>query len=358
MAGMSTLLAPAPTAPWTWQGPVAEPADFANILAILRRERPARPTLFEFFMNHDLAERLSGEPPAPVWSQASAPVFTACGYDYITTHASDFGFHRPVQRREQSLSANEGFAFQDRAGFEAYQWLDPEASDAGMLDRIAARLRPGMKLIAFGPGGVLENAIGLVGYQRLCELLSDDPELVTDIFAAIGSRLVRYYERAVRHPMVGAIISNDDWGFKTQTMFSHRQMRRLVFPWHERIVAVAHAAGRPAILHSCGCLGPVMDDIIDGMHYDGKHSYEDNIMPVEEAYERWGRRIAILGGLDLDFMVRATPEAIHRRACAMLERTRDRGGYGLGTGNSVPSYVPDENYLAMVEAAVAGRRRG
>ncbi len=27
-----------------------------------------------------------------------------------------------------------------------------------------------------------------------------------------------------------------------------------------------------------------------------------------------------------------------------------RGGYALGTGNSIPMYVPDENYLAIISA--------
>jgi len=28
-----------------------------------------------------------------------------------------------------------------------------------------------------------------------------------------------------------------------------------------------------------------------------------------------------------------------------------RGGYALGTGNSVPEYIPIDNYLAMLSAA-------
>ena len=69
-----------------------------------------------------------------------------------------------------------------------------------------------------------------------------------------------------------------------------------------------HAAGKPAILHSCGNLLDVMDDIIDEMGYDGKHSYEDAIQSVEDAYEAYHERIAILGGFDLDFVVRSAPE--------------------------------------------------
>ena len=36
----------------------------------------------------------------------------------------------------------------------------------------------------------------------------------------VGSRLADFYGRCARHPRVGAIIGNDDWGFKTQSMLA------------------------------------------------------------------------------------------------------------------------------------------
>ena len=92
-----------------------------------------------------------------------------------------------------------------------------------------------------------------------------------------------------------------------------------------------------------------MDDIIDDIKFDAKHSFEDVIIPVEQAYEKWGSRIAILGGIDMDFMCRSTPEQIRQRCEAMLAKAATRGGYALGTGNSVPEYVPYCNYLAMID---------
>jgi len=103
-----------------------------------------------------------------------------------------------------------------------------------------------------------------------------------------------------------------------------------------------------AILYSYGNLEAVMDDIIDDMGFDAKHSFEDKICPVEEAYERWGDRISILGGIDVDYVCRSTPGEIRQRSRVMLQRSAARGGYALGTGNSVPEYVPDENYFAMI----------
>lgn len=341
-----------------WPGLVERPPDFSQLLAVLRRERPARPVLFEFFLNTPLYRLLAGPDAAQAydrgeitWEEVQLYALRNAGYDYVTVRGSEFDFPRREQHREQTISLNEGVLITDRASFEALPWIDPEACDYSRLDHLARVLPDGMKLIVWGPGGVLENVVAMVGYENLCLLLHDDPGLVKDVFDAVGSRLLRYYERSLPHPAVGAIISNDDWGFKSQTMLSPDDMRRYVFPWHARIVAAAHAVGKPAILHSCGNLAAVMDDIIDGMRFDAKHSYEDTIMPVEEAYETYGRRIAILGGIDVDFVCRATPEQVYARSKAMLARAAARGGYALGTGNSVPEYVPQANYFAMINAA-------
>ena len=199
---------------------------------------------------------------------------------------------------------------------------------------------------------MLENLIEYVGFDALCFMLVDDPNLVQDIVDAIGSRLVAHYETMGQFDEVGAMISNDDWGFRTQTMLAPDAMRRYIVPWHRKIAAAIHGCGRPAILHSCGNLREVMDDIVDVCGYDAKHSFEDGIMPVEEAYAAFGDRIAILGGIDVDFLCRSTPEAVRARSRGMLDLAETRGGYALGSGNSIPEYVPQENYLAMISAAM------
>lgn len=40
----------------------------------------------------------------------------------------------------------------------------------------------------------------------------------------------------------------------------------------------------------------------------------------------------------------------------MLEKGR-QGGYALGTGNSIPEYIPKENYLAMIGALFRAKRK-
>lgn len=196
----------------------------------------------------------------------------------------------------------------------------------------------------------MENLITLVGFDQLCLLLYDNPELVHAVTDKIGMCLYRYYSIMLESPHIGACIVNDDWGFSSQTMLSPEAMREYIVPWHNKLTNLIHSAGRPAILHSCGNTHELETDIIDLCRYEGKHSYEDKIMPVEDAYEHFQGKLAVLGGIDVDFLCRSTPEEITRRAAAMLERSTRRGGYALGSGNSIASYVPRANYLAMLRA--------
>ena len=334
--------------------------NFDNLLAVFRREIPERPTLFEFFLNDRLHAMLAPQPEtAPKFPYARErqimQAYLRAGYDHVNILVPNFAFPSHREHDTRTISINEGGMITDRTSFEAYQWPDPEAADYAILDALAPDLPDGMEVIGYGPNGVLENVIQIVGFETLCFLLADDPSLVGEIFDRVGSILVRYYEIVSAHPTVGACIDNDDWGYKTQTMLSPRQMRKYVFPWHKRIVAAVHQNEKPVVLHSCGHFERILDDMSE-IGIDARHSYEDNILPVEQAYEKYHERFAIIGGLDVDFVCRATPEAVYQRARAMLECTAERGGYALGTGNSVPDYVPDLNYFAMIKAALELRQ--
>ena len=85
---------------------------------------------------------------------------------------------------------------------------------------------------------------------------------------------------------------------------------------------------------------------------EGKHSFEDTIKPVEDFYEEWAGKIAVLGGVDMDFIMRSTEGEIAARGRAMIERAWSRGGYALGAGNSVPEFIPDGKFLALLKTAL------
>jgi uroporphyrinogen decarboxylase len=277
--------------------------------------------------------------------------FAACGYDYTTVWGR-MSFRHTAHKKKETISLNEGSVIFDRETFENYEWPDPALVDYSHFERIQSYLPGNMKLMVAGPNGVLENVVDLVGYDRLCIMIYEDENLVQDIFDKVGSILLEYYEITAQFDSVGIIMSNDDWGFKTQTMLSPKHLRKYVFPWHRKIVQTAHKYGKPAVLHSCGFADEIMDDIIYDMGYDGKHSFEDSIRSIEDCYEKWGGKIALLGGLDIDFLIRSSEEDVTRRAKNLLAMAKDTGGYALGSGNSIPAYIPNEKYFAMTAAVL------
>lgn len=330
--------------------------EFDNLLKVLRKEAPPRPVLMELFMNHTIYTKfcdpkyLNGkEDISNMVMMASA--FANLGYDYFTTWPSGFGFPQKPREHKQTTTLNHEPAIYDKKSFDEYKWPEPGNFSMEHLKKAEPYVPEGIKAVMVGPGGVLENIIGIMGYDNLCNQIYENPALVSDVSENVGKRLARYYELAAEYDIIGAAFGNDDWGFKTQTMLSPRHMREYIFPWHKKIVEAMHKKGKPCILHSCGNPGEVMDDIVDYIKYDGRHSYEDTIMPVEQFYEIYNGKIAVIGGIDVDFIVTKTPEEVKERSKKMLERTASRGGYALGTGNSVPEYIPLDNYLAMLSAA-------
>ncbi len=94
-----------------------------------------------------------------------------------------------------------------------------------------------------------------------------------------------------------------------------------------------------------------MDDVI-ALGIDAKHSNEDVIAPFDEWISLYGERIGLLGGIDVDLLCLQEPAAIVETVFDQGRRFRASAhGYALGSGNSIPDYVPVEGFLAMVEAA-------
>lgn len=329
--------------------------DFNQLVRVFHREIPDRPVLFEYFMNGDIFSMVTGRPFALLTSRTDMAKdiiesFYRLGYDYATIPArylDSFSFEPEEHERKETVSLNQGAIIDSRSSFNSYPWPDPDACNYQLLEELEKSVPEGMKLIVSGPGGLLENVIYLIGYEKLCFMIYENEELARDVFNEVGSRLFRFYEIASSYSSVGALIINDDWGFKNQTLFAPETLRQFVFPWQKKTVEAIHRNGKYAVLHSCGNIAAVMDDIIDDMKFDAKHSYEDIIIPVEKAYELWGNRIAVAGGIDMDFLVRHSPEEIKTRAENLLSLTKSKG-YALGSGNSIPPYVPAENYLAMI----------
>ncbi|MFH1709201.1 MAG: uroporphyrinogen decarboxylase family protein [Planctomycetota bacterium] len=240
------------------------------------------------------------------------------------------------------------------ADFETYAWTDIAKADTSTLEWLDKNLPADMG-VAASCHSVFEEVCWLMGYAHLCYQIYDAPDLVDAMFARIGKIFVDMARLFAQFKCVKLYFGGDDMGFKTGTMVQADILRTKCLPWHKQITAIAHNTGRVNVLHSCGDLSDIMDVIIDDVGYDAKHSWEDVILPVTEAKKRWGGRIGIVGGIDVDFLCRASEADVRKRVRATLDVCHPGGGYCLGSGNSVANYIPLDNYLAMLDE---GRKYG
>jgi uroporphyrinogen decarboxylase len=335
--------------------------DFGRVLKVLHREgEPDRVPFLELFHDREImAAALERPLPADPdeWRRFRLDFSLRFAYDYVVGyHTIGFpGVEALVGEDTAELSrGSRGWQDEHRGpisdweSFERYPWPEVTADKFEDIEKLAPLLPEGMKLTITLPGGILENLSRLLGYEPLCLLLVDDPELVQATVDRIGETELAIYEQVTSYEHVGAVWLNDDLGFKTQTMISPRYLRQFVFPWHQRLTALAHQRGKPVMLHACGNLRDVIEDIIEEVRVDARHSFEDVIMPVAEFKRLYGHRLAVLGGIDVDILARGSVEEVRAYTRRTIEACAPGGGWTLGSGNSVANYIPVGNFIAML----------
>ena len=92
-----------------------------------------------------------------------------------------------------------------------------------------------------------------------------------------------------------------------------------------------------------------MEDLINFVDIDAKHSFEDAIMPVTEVKRKYGGRIAILGGVDVNKLSYYPPDKFTEYVKNVIRECAPRGGYALGPGNTITNYVDLRNYRIMID---------
>jgi uroporphyrinogen decarboxylase len=278
------------------------------------------------------------------------------GYDYVTSTIivpirrtganlkNDPNYEETVrtwQEEHQGLIMN-------REDYNAYTWPSIDSISIVALDLLQGMILPEMKALCFVMG-IFEDLRVLMGLEQMAYQSIDEPELLGDILENLTVLCEAAVDRAAAHPACGAIFYADDLGHTNSTMVSPKFMREWIFPRQKRIADACHRQGKPFILHCCGQVDAIMEDLIETVGIDAKHSFQDNIEPVEEAYRKYGDRIAILGGMDVDLLSRGTTDQVRARAQEILEACAPGGGFCMGSGNSLPNFVNVENYYAMLD---------
>ena len=281
------------------------------------------------------------------------------GYDYIILGRRVAGFpplwesarlenYYEIQRKT-GHGRSKG-VLNDWDDFKSYPWMKPGDLDFRIFDEAERLLPSGMKVIRY-LGPMFQMAWMLMGFETFSYALADDPSLIDAIFDKIFDVVNREYEDAIQRESIGAIWYLDDIGVKDRLMVSPALLRKALFPRMRIFAEGCKKKGIPFLYHTDGNITRVFEDIMD-MGVNALHPIEPLAMDIYEIKKRVGGKLCLIGNIDVDLLLRGTPEEIEEDTKKHLRELGPGGGYVLGSSNSIHRTIKAENYRAMLDTAL------
>lgn len=190
----------------------------------------------------------------------------------------------------------------------------------------------------------------VVGSERLLMAMSTDPEWCADIFMTWSDMIIRSAELMIEGGFVfdGAFLY-DDMGYRNGPLFSPKMYRELCKPAHAKVCDFFHRYDLKVILHSCGNVTALVPDLIEA-GFDCLQPLEVKAgMDLVGLKEKFGDRLAFMGGIDVRKMATGDPRLIEEEIATKIGLAKRGGGYIYHSDHSVPDNVSFESYKYVME---------
>ena len=103
-------------------------------------------------------------------------------------------------------------------------------------------------------------------------------------------------------------------------------------------------------MHTDGDVQPLIDDLVK-IGLNALHPIEPKAMDINLLKKKYQNRLCLIGNIDMaGSLGRGTPDEVRQEVKERIRNVAPGGGYAVGSSNSVASYIPIENYRAMIEA--------
>jgi uroporphyrinogen decarboxylase len=175
----------------------------------------------------------------------------------------------------------------------------------------------------------------------------DHPQFVRELLGAIAEYDIAQINKALTYD-IDAVYLGDDWGMQRGLQMGPRLWREFILPVLKRMYGVVRKAGRFVVIHSCGDVDELLDDLVE-IGLNCFNPFQPEVMDVRSLMQRYQGRLAFHGGLSTQRTLPYGSAAdVRRETESLLELGRD-GGYIFGPAHDVEGDVPLENMLAFLE---------
>ncbi|MHA1147741.1 MAG: uroporphyrinogen decarboxylase family protein [Promethearchaeota archaeon] len=248
-----------------------------------------------------------------------------------------------------------GGGIKDFEAYEEFPKLDPDNPMRENAYKIGKKLEAATKgklYLAPATFGLMESTWEGFGLENFARMLAR-PSQIKRIFDERGEFALEMTKRVIEWGEEdGAILFFDDYGYKKGLFMSPRNYRKYVFPWISRICNTAHKAGLKVIVHSCGDIYQILEDLINA-GVDALNPIEPTTANPEynifKLKEKFGDKLCFIGNVSPQDLSDKDPVFIRDYTKRLLKHVAPGGGFILSSGHSINPAVKLENYLAMRE---------
>jgi len=192
-----------------------------------------------------------------------------------------------------------------------------------------------------------ERAWTLRGMQNLLMDFRDYPKFVRELLNTIADYNIAQVKEALKYD-IDAVYYGDDWGQQRGLQMGPKLWREFIYPVLERMVRAVREGGKYVLLHSCGDVDELFNDLID-MGVNCFNPFQPEVMDVPALLQKYRGRLIFHGGLSTQISLPyGTIEQVRAETRRLLQMGRE-GGYIFAPAHDVEGDVPLENILAFIE---------
>ena len=225
----------------------------------------------------------------------------------------------------------------------------PDPLDARFFEDIPGRLlRFGDRFRVFQIGfSLYERAWTMRGWDNLMIDFYDHPRFVRELLAAIAEYNIAQVQEALKYD-VDAIYFGDDWGMQRGLQMGPAIWHDFIYPVLERMYGVVRRAGKYVMIHSCGDVDELFDDLIE-IGLNCFNPFQPEVMDVDVLLGCYRGRLAFYGGLSTQrTLPYGSVDEVRAATRHLLDLGRE-GGYIFAPAHDVEGDVPVENMLAFLD---------
>ena len=339
-------------------------------ICAFERKKADRLPVFDIINKPDMYTDLLGEDNYESKGRLVVQLAKKLGMDAVTVHSKPYSCLIPTRAEFDSPNT-----FTDRFGIKCRvtdtSWplgmaINPREADEELLEILRnaevtdddvreikeAVEEAGDEIAVFGSvRGTFGFLFILLGLEHMAEVIYEDPDLLVELIEAADAFWTKLGLKLIEAGCDALYVAND-MGMNERTLISPAHLREFFLPSFQKQVATWKAAGGRVLLHSCGNVNAILEDLADA-GIDAINNIQVRAgMNLAEVKSRIGDRVTIVGNVDATgIMCQSDKTLIDAAIKEVVDTAGQDGALIIATDHSFHEGIPTENVLYFLDKA-------